>query len=115
MRLKPQPNAEDQARFAAILTFGVGVVGGFAVGAIPGHAEIRRELPADFIAQPQTGFGAGQPGTDTPLRVVLTIDVQLGSRLQNQPVGEQDVVVAFSRTAVWPPSPMNAVASVSKL
>src|SRR3546814_18553832 len=68
----------------------------------PVHADVGRKLPADLVAQAQTELHIGDAAADSTLRIILAVQVDLGFRLQDQPLGEQQLVLgpqARSRTA----------------
>eukprot|EP00160_Parvularia_atlantis_P006580 Unigene15755_Nuclearia_a/m.46951 Unigene15755_Nuclearia_a/g.46951 ORF Unigene15755_Nuclearia_a/g.46951 Unigene15755_Nuclearia_a/m.46951 type:complete len:370 (-) Unigene15755_Nuclearia_a:455-1564(-) len=92
---KPQANTGHETRFIHITTLVADEIGGFAVGAVPGDADVGGELADNFIAQAQPDFGIGQAGAHAAPRVVLAIEIGFSGWLQDQAVGQQNVVVAF--------------------
>ena len=56
-------------------------------------ADIRRELTADVVAQAKAGLGVAQPGPDTDLATVLSREIDLGTRLEDQALGDALVVI----------------------
>src|SRR3546814_16881400 len=61
---------------------------------LPVHADIRRDGPvADLVAQPEAELDVGDALALADLPVVRRGQVDLADRLQDQPVGEQEVVL----------------------
>ena len=61
----------------------------------PRHPNVGRELAADFVAQPQASFGRREPGTETERLDLLEREIQRGSRLEYEPLGEEQLVFRF--------------------
>src|SRR5690606_34343107 len=83
-----------------------GVIGRMAVlfpesrclseGAFAHDADVGRKLATDLIAQPQAKFPGAQAGANSPRRVVFSVELRLEQWLQNQPIGEQRLVLNFN-------------------
>src|ERR1700727_2477562 len=61
----------------------------------PVDAYVGGKAATEFVAQAQAGFHLGETRTDIALRIVLAIEVQLQLRAEDQPLGEQQVVVCL--------------------
>src|SRR5256885_163446 len=93
--LEPESHASHPARLLRAATFGAHIVRGASEAARPFHADVGGELATEFIAQAQASRRFGQALADTAFRVVLAIELQFGTRLQNQSLGQQQLVAAF--------------------
>ena len=61
----------------------------------PGHPDVGRELATDLVAQAQAQLAIGKARTDAAGGIVPAVQVDLGVGLEDQPVGQQDVVLAL--------------------
>ncbi len=91
-RLVPDARAEDQARIVDVAAFLAGERRGLAEGPGVGETDVRGEFAGDLVTQPQTGIDLGQTRADPPGGLALAIEVHLDLGLQNQPVGNEQVV-----------------------
>jgi hypothetical protein len=66
---------------------------GLAKNTLEVHADVRRELAADFVAQSQPDFCGGQPRADVIVRIVSTEPMNSQFRLKEQPLRNAHVVV----------------------
>ncbi|EOQ79655.1 hypothetical protein K652_15507 [Pseudomonas aeruginosa VRFPA02] len=94
-RSEPHADTGDEARLVVVLALGAGQVGAVAVGAVPGHPDVGRELATDLVAQAQAQLAIGKARTDAAGGIVPAVQVDLGAGLEDQPVGQQDVVLAL--------------------
>ena len=60
--------------------------------ALPTDADIRREAPLDFVAEAKPELDIVDAGADAPLPDALGCEVDLGRRLQDQRLCDQEVV-----------------------
>jgi len=58
-------------------------------------ANVGRELPAEFVAQPQAGIDVGKSGAGQTRRVRFAVNIEFDLRLQDQPLGDQKIVGAL--------------------
>src|SRR3546814_10187491 len=68
-RSEPEAHAHHQAGRGRPRPLGAGEAGGFAQFSLPIHADIGRELPREFIAQPQSKFDVRQARTDAEFKI----------------------------------------------
>src|SRR5690606_26504742 len=61
--------------------------------ALAGDAHVRGEASAGLVAQAQAGLDAGQAGADPAPWIVPAVQLQLERGLQDQAVGEQQLVL----------------------
>ena len=101
-RLEPEPQTGDEAHAAGALARAAREVRGLAEFPFVGDAEIRREFPAELVAQAQAGIDLGEPGADHAGGIGLAIEVDLDLRLQDQPLRQQKVVEGFELGGPWP-------------
>src|SRR5690606_29481778 len=92
---EPDPDARDNPGVLDVPGLRATLIRGSAVGALPDHADIGRELPMELVAQPETGFDRAQPAANSDRRIVLAPGFALDQPLADQPVGEQHLVLGF--------------------
>src|SRR5690606_2918870 len=92
---EPHPDARDCPDVLDIPGLCTKLIRGTAVGALPDHADIGRELPMELVAQPETGFDRAQPAANSDRWIVLAPGFTLDQPLADQPVGEQHLVLGF--------------------
>src|SRR3546814_6738541 len=93
--LEPDAQARHETGIVDVIALATAKVRGAAVCALPGHADVRRELAADLVAQAQASLGRAQARADAAAGVVLAVELGLDLPLQDQPVGQQRVVLGF--------------------
>src|SRR3546814_6612435 len=93
--LEPDAQARHETGIVDVIALATAKVCGAAVCALPGHADVRRELAADLVAQAQASLGRAQARADAAAGVVLAVELGLDLPLQDQPVGQQRVVLGF--------------------
>src|SRR6516225_4141867 len=89
---KPGANAEDEAHITRALARLPDKIRSLAKFSFVDHTNVRRELPAEFVAQPQAGIDVGEAGAGQAGRVGLAVNVEFDLRLQDQPLGDQEIV-----------------------
>src|SRR5690606_28073766 len=95
LRSEPDPHARHDTGVLDITGLRATEVCGSAVGTLPDHADIRRELSMELVAQPETGFDLAQSAADSNRRIILAPGFALDQPLADQPVGEQHFVFGF--------------------
>jgi len=68
---------------------------GAAKHALPDHADIWCELAADLVAQAQAQAGVGQARAQSPGRIGFAVKIGLELRLQDQTLGDQQLVLGL--------------------
>ncbi|MCY1534478.1 hypothetical protein D9M68_698520 [compost metagenome] len=58
---EPHSDTGDETRLFDVPAFIAHQVGGIAIGAIPGNADVGRELADDLVTQAQSQLGVGEP------------------------------------------------------
>ena len=64
-RSEPDPDAEREAEIDRALARPLCIAGGLAELAFVDDPDIRREISAELVAQPETGIDVGKPGADS--------------------------------------------------
>src|SRR5690606_25066562 len=95
LRSEADPHARHDTGVVDITGLRATEVCGSAVGTLPDHADIGRELSMELVAQPETGFDLAQPTADSHRRIVLAPGLAFDQPLADQPVGEQHFVLGF--------------------
>src|SRR3546814_17095485 len=80
---------------AGIAAGGFDEIGRVAEATRPDVADVGREAAAELVAQAQAEAGIAKALADVVLVVVAAVEVGLKLRLQDQPVGKQDLVFGF--------------------
>src|SRR5262249_48367762 len=92
---EPEAQARCKAHLVGRAAGGADEIRRAAKLAVVGHADVRRQLAGDLVAQSQAGIDFGKPAADLARRIVLGIEVHLDLRLQDQPLRDEKVVAAF--------------------
>lgn len=95
MGLEECAQANDCARGLGVFAEGVANIARFAERACPFDADIGREAPAEFVTQPQTGFGVGEPRAHSEVGDFLGREIELSAGLKDEPLCEAKVVLGF--------------------
>src|SRR3546814_4924221 len=72
--LEPDAQARHETGIVDVIALATAKVRGAAVCALPGHADVRRELAADLVAQAQASLGRAQARADAAAGVVLAVE-----------------------------------------
>src|SRR3546814_14067202 len=95
--LEPDSDAGDDACVLDVVQLFTSVVGSTAVGALPHHADVRRELAMELVTQAEAGLQCAEAITNTPLRIVLAPGFGFDQPLSDQAIGEQSLVLGLKR------------------
>src|SRR5690606_1792993 len=85
--LRSEPDAGASLQAGVLGAFRAAQVCGVAGRAPPGHADIRRDLAADFVAQADPGFDGAQSGANAARGIILAPRRGLHPPLADEPVG----------------------------
>src|SRR5690242_17098396 len=92
---QPGAKADDEAHLVRWRARRAGEVGGTTVLAIVGYADIGGDLAGDLVTQAQAGIDVGQAAADLARRVVQRVEIHLDLWLEDQALGQQQVVAAL--------------------
>src|SRR5690606_33783081 len=92
-RLEPGAQADDPAGVPRAIAGAVAQIGRTAVGTFVHQADVGREPAGELVAQAQPGLGRRQPGAYAPRSVVFREEACFHHGLQDQPVGQQQLVI----------------------
>lgn len=92
---EPDAKARDDAGLLNGVAGFARIAGGVGELAIPDHADIGSEFPGELVAQTQTGVDVREPCADVALGVVLAVEADLDVGLQDKPLRQPQVVLAF--------------------
>src|SRR3990167_2567534 len=96
---KPHSNTGDKPGLVGILSFIAGQICRIAVGAAPANPNVRGKLANNLITQSEPYFGVCQSRPNAALRIIFSVKIGFGRRLQDQAIGQQNVVVAFQSSS----------------
>src|SRR5688572_26666061 len=88
----PPAQAGDEMPAAGVLAAFPRRVAGAEQLLVPHHARIGRQLPSEFVAHAEADFAGAQAGADAAIRIILARQAELDERLQDQVVGQQQLV-----------------------
>jgi len=91
---EPEAHARDEACVADVASVGARKISGVGKAALPMDPDIGCELARELIAQPDAKLDAGQARTNAIAWDVLCGQIDLGARLNNQPLRNAHIVVA---------------------
>lgn len=98
---EPPAHADDQGRALGVLALGLEQVGRVTEPVAPGHADVRRDLAPDVVAQPQPD---GEPVEALPYPARLGLvagKARLAARLEHSALGESQC--RYDRGLRWMP------------
>ena len=87
--------AGEKAEIVDRIAFPPGKAGGLSEFAVIADADIGREFPGHLVTQPQAGIDLGETGADAAGLVRSTVEIKLDLGLQDQPVGDQEIMGCF--------------------
>src|SRR3990172_7684764 len=90
---EPETHAGNPACFGSLFAGGAREIRALAELARPLDTDIGRDLARDFIAQTQAGRAIRQAAADIPRLVASAVPVDLHTRLQDEPLREQEFVL----------------------
>src|SRR3546814_1179566 len=90
--LEPDADAGDDACVLDVVQLFTSVVGSTAVGALPHHADVRRELAMELVTQAEAAIQCAEANTNTPLRLVLAPGFGSDQQLSEHAIGVQSLV-----------------------
>src|SRR5215470_12295763 len=89
---EPGANAEDEAQVTRALSGSPRKIRRLPEFPLINNADIGREFPVEFVAQPEAGIDIGKPGADETCGVSLAVNIELDLRLQDEPLRQDKVV-----------------------
>src|SRR3546814_126037 len=95
--LEPDSDAGDDAGVLDVVQLFTPVVGSTAVGALPRHTDVGRELAMELVTQTEAGLQRAEAITNAALRIVLAPGFGFDQPLSDQAIGEQRLVLGLKR------------------
>src|SRR3546814_17124286 len=96
--LEPGSHPHDEADAVDILACRAREACGIAELARPYAPDIGGEFLDDLVAKPESQLEVGKPRSDARFGDILSREIDLCPRLQDQPLGDALVIIAFERS-----------------
>src|SRR3546814_1157947 len=92
---KPGPDAEYKAGASRLLACRTRIARSVPNFSVIGYADIGRELAPDLVGEAQAQCGSGRRRPDAVLGNILSREIELEARLEDQALGDPLVIIAL--------------------